>query len=260
MDISLIIYIVIFLAVIVLLFKLIKKVIFAVFASLFLVVLLFAGIGGMVYMDYKDISTKDNFNLNIVYGDFENGLNFGLSIPIENKSEFSVDKLEEISIKSLDEKSLEKEKDDIYLLISENFLKTIMKQNSSYYLIGTKDLQVMTNKVDAKLSREDVLDILESKDAQEEYMELIFDKNEFLVENELVKKMFESELEKQLNTISLKSALFASILKDLEAENTIDFIDGIKDEEILVYPKKFSIKVIKYIPTSFLKGLFEDDK
>ena len=66
MELSLILLVIGFLVVVYLIFKLIKKLIVAVFTVIFVFILIIAGIFGLVYMDFKQLSMQQDFDVNLI--------------------------------------------------------------------------------------------------------------------------------------------------------------------------------------------------
>ncbi len=259
MELSLIIYIIIILAVVVLIFKIIKKIMFAIFATIVFVILIFAGVGTLIYMDYKDLSTM-NGDINILYGNPDN-VQFGLEIPLQNGS-VAEENVSTIEVEDINEQYLKKVDDtdnSLYILVSPEVFKEALSGDETYNLMGTEDLTIAGIEINTSLTSEEVITIIESENSTETYVEIIMEKNEipdielFGVSSEdvLIK-----EIEEELGEVELREALFVSVISDLDAEGTSKVLTGFKEEEINVYPEKFSFKFLRWLPIDMLENIF----
>lgn len=252
MDFNLILYILVFVIVIFLIFKLIKKVFLAIIATIVFVILIIGGIGALVYIDYKDLSNVDKFDVGVLYSNSHDNLEFGFRFEKGEDESIGIENIKKIDVDEINLDELKKSK-EIYLLFKEDFFENVLVENKSYYLPNTEDLKIMTKEINTELTRDEVIEIFNSDNSEDEYIDIIFDKNEFVFENDLVKKLIKTQIELQLGNLELREVLFVSVFDNLEIKNSVDIIDGIKDDTIEVFPTKFSIKVIKYIPTSFIR-------
>lgn len=257
MDTSLIIYLVLFLIVVVGIFMLIKKIIFAVFTVLVLSLIIVAGVGGLVYSDYKQISSQKNFSVNLFYGSYSN-LEFGLSIPFQNKTV----NIQEVrgfnsNVKSL---NLENSK-NFYIFLKKDAFYNLMNSNTNYYLIGTQNLNYLNFKINASITKLQVENLLNlsNSNALEKYSNILYLKNNLsrfgpLAKQSLLKTKIQSELSSK--NVTFREVLFVSVLfQELKKSSTITkLFEDFQNSSLEVYPHRFSFKLLKILPFGIIKG------
>ncbi len=243
MDISFLIYIVLFLVVVILIFKLIKKVIVAIFAVFFLLFLVFAGVGAMMYLDYQDIVGRDMYEIGIIYGDAKNP-QFGVSLFVKDNVP-DVSKSKALDVSKIDVKKLD---DEIYVFIDTEVFKDMLSDNKTYYFYELKEFEVDGEKINASLTKNEVLSIIESKDSLNRYVEIISSERNFetSLKNQLVNNMKSELLKNNLNA-DFRELLFVYITLS-DKDNIDDLVLGFKEEKVNVYPEKFSFKFLRWMP------------
>lgn len=255
MDFSTIMYIIIFLAIAILIFKVIKKIIFAVITLILFVFLIFAGMGTLAYYDYKGLTQLETFNVNVVYGDAQD-IGLGVKIPFENK-EIIKEEISSLDISNLDEEYLDdvdEENGNFYILISKELFENTLNDEDQYYLTGTEGFSYSGLEVETSLNKEEVLFIIDSEESLDEYTKIILSKNDFPdVEAFGISPtdIIADEIQKNLNSMELREALFLSILS--ESSDKTELLVGFKEGELKVYPEKFSFKLLKIVPLDMLK-------
>jgi len=251
MDASLLIYLVIFLVVVFLIFKLIKKIIVAIFAVVFIVVAIFGGIGAMLYFDYQDIVEKDNFSVNLVYGDIDNA-DFGVILPFEQQKVVE-ENIKSLDVSSLDEKKIDDVTDEFYVFIDEDLFGKVLTDDKNYTLKGTEGLEFAGVKINTDLTKEEILNLVNSKNAQDDYVDLILEKNDLSSLKALgAEDIASGTIEKELKGVDFRAVLVLSVLSDLDSDGMKALILGFKEEELNVYPEKFSFKFLRMLPLDFL--------
>lgn len=264
MELSFILFIIGFLLIVYLLFKFIKKIVYAIFSVILLCVLIVGGIGGLIYLDISEMSETSNFELTLVLGTQEQ-VESGVILPIENN------KLVQEKVSSLDVGKYSQDKLDeltsgqYYVFISQDFFYSTLDETTTYTLLGTDEkTEVMGSELDLSFTKQEALSMLESQDAMDVYVDVIYSKNDipdFLqaTAKPLVKAYIEEELSKQ--EVEFKDAVFISLLISSFEEDSqlaLDYIQSYKDEEVMVAPEKFTFKLIKMLPVSLIQSLLED--
>lgn len=249
MELSLLLYIVIFIAVVVLIFKIIKKVALAIFTVFFLIFLIVAGIGGLIYLDYKSIMEQDSYEVNMIYGLPENGVAMGVSIPIENNS-MNSEGISSIDISVIDETYLKREQNEgIYVVVSREAMGNILDENETYYIQGTENLSIGGYDIETGLTKDEVLEILDSNDSNGLYVETLLEKNDLpKIPGVDTEKFFTGSLEQGLDGKEINEVLFLSVLAEMDKQDTTELIENFKDDEVQIYPEKFIFSFLKAMP------------
>lgn len=260
MDISLILLILGFLIVTYLIFKFIKKVVLAILTFVILIILIIGGVFGLVALDINNLASQNNFNVNLIYGSLDSPM-FGLTIPIVNKSVVE-ENVSGFDIKSINGKAVRGSKEDFYVFIHKNVFNSILSDNDSYYLIGTKGLKIMSFKVETKLSKSEVLNIINSSSPIDSYVNVIYSENKFpevagVSAKSLIKKELEAKLKER--NLNLEQALFISVLDDLKDNPNValEFIKGFKNGSVEIYPDRLTFKLVKFLPISTIMNYFQ---
>ena len=251
METSFILLIIGFIVVTYLIFKFIKKVVWAVFSFIFLIILIIGGIFGLVALDINNLASQSDFNVYVMYGNSQNPV-FGLEIPIENKSvnQDKVSKVDISTIKSVDLDSVDK---DFYIFLSKDEFSKLLNDNQSYYLIGTRNLNIAGFDIETKLTKSQVIDILNSNSPIDSYVDVIYSENSFpevagISAKPLLKEKIQSELDKK--HVNLEQALFVSVLMDSvnNPNSIVELVQAFKDKQLEVYPDRFTFKLVRMLP------------
>jgi len=262
METSFILLIIGFIIATYLIFKFIKKIVWAVFSFVFLIILIIGSIFGLVALDINNLASQNDFNVYFMYGNSQNP-QFGLEIPVVNKSinQDNVKKVDIDSIKSTDLNSL---KDNFNIYLSKGELSKLLDTNKNYYLIGTKNLSIAGFDIETKLTKSQVLDILNSNSPIDNYVDVIYSENSFpkvagISAKTLLKEKIQSELDKK--NVNLEQALLVSVLMDsLDNSNSfVELVQGYKDGQIEVYPDRFTFKLVRILPVSTIMDYIPKD-
>jgi len=263
MDLTLLLLVLGFVIFSILIFKLIKKIIFAVITFIFLIVLTVASVFGLVYLDFNHLSSQSDFNVNLIYGNSENP-DIGISLEVKNKSldyenfkRFDISTLKDIDLNDGDN-------ENFYIFFDKKFLANMLKDDGVYYLEGTKDLRIAGMKIETGLTKDEYLMLLDSQDSDVngKFVSLILEKNsDYSMLGDLFKEEANDFLKNSLKSfnLDLKEALFLSIISESfnSNSNLIEFIQGFKENDLEVYPNRFTFTLIKMLPTNFLTDKIE---
>jgi len=182
-----------------------------------------------------------------------------LNIKIVNKTP-DLENIKSISMSELSELKPEdiSSEDKVFVIsVDEELLKSIMTKDN--YEIPGMNSSAELEKYDLTLTKFDVIEILNSEDDISKYIEIIEKKNKLsVVEKTLFetvgKQMIKSELEK--NGITLKEAVFLTVIsEEMQNErNSIKMVEGFKDETLMIYPERFSFKLVRLLPVDTVQG------
>ena len=262
METSFILLVIGFLVVSYLIFKFIKKIIWAVVSFIFLIILIIGGVFGLVALDMNNLASQNDFNVYFMYGNSANP-QFGLEIPIVNKS-VDQENIKKVDISSIKKVNLDSVKNDFYVYLSKDELSKILNNNKSYYLIGTKNLNVAGFDIETKLTKSQVESILDSNAPIDNYVDIIYSENKFpeiagVSAKPLLKEKIQSELDKK--NLNLEQALFVSVLMDSlnNPTNVVELVQGFKDKELEIYPDRFTFKLVRMLPVQTIMSYMPKD-
>ncbi|MCA9459005.1 MAG: hypothetical protein KC550_00490 [Nanoarchaeota archaeon] len=256
MDLGLILFIVGVLFVIIMIFKFIKKIVFAILSVVLFLALIVGGIFLLVYLDVSNLSDQTNFDVKIVYGKVDTPI-MGVSVPIVEQSldAFGVKSLE---VSTIDEDSLKELGDgEFYIFISEELYTNMLNNKTKYYLQGTEEIIISDIEVDTALSKDQVLELLSSENPLDDYVDIIYSQNDFEFLGTSAKATIKNDIETELSTISInfQEVVFISTLitSISSSENSLKLVEGFKDDELQVYPDKFTFKLVKMLPAKTIQ-------
>lgn len=262
MDTSFILLILGFLVVTYLIFKFIKKIVVAVFSFIFLIILIIGSVVGLAALDVNNLASQSDFNVNVFYGSVDKPV-FGLSIPVVNKSvdQNSVSKYDINLLKSVD---LEKEDKNFYIFYSRELFANSLSDSKNYYLMGTKDLNILSVDINASLTKSQVIEILNDNSPIDKYVDVVYNQNKVSdLLADTIKSMFKEEIQSKLDEkhLDLEQALFVSVLMDVSGDNNfiVSLINGFKSDELQVYPDRFTFKLVKMLPVDTIIGYIPAD-
>ena len=260
MNWTFIIILIVSILVVYLIFKLIKKVIFAILTVVLLFTLVIGGVFGLAYLDFKQLSEKQDFSVYLVYGE-PGDEQYSLLIPVENQ-EINADAVQSTEL-SVTQDQLEQEETDFYVFISEEFYEEqIVTQEREYTFLGADEYNVEELQVNINLSEEEVQEIYDSNTPVVEFVDILVENNpdlEPLAElglDEVIVEDLRSELEER--EIGFKDALFAStIVSSIQQDETVvyDILRAYQEGDIEIYPERFSFKLLKLAPIGLVENL-----
>ncbi len=245
-----------------LIFKLIKKIVVAIFSFVFLILIIVGAVFGVVYLDYNYLASQNNFDVNIIYGNSDSS-EFGVTIPIVDKQP-DLTEISNFDVKTITDEILNAEEGDFNIFVNKSLFNNLLNDNNDYYLIGTKDLVYSGIEIESKLTKSQVLEIINSNDGFNTYVDILFELNG---EPELMgvslKPMIKTELNNNLDemNIGLKEALFLSVFEEISTDSNagITLIQGFKNDELEIYPQRFSFGLIKYLPVDTLTSFIPEN-
>lgn len=261
MDFTLILLILGFALLVFLIFKFIKKIIFAVLTLVLLVVLIIGTVFGLVYLDYNYLKNQKDFDVNIVYKDGEDYV-LGAVIPVKNKSmDFeAVSGLDGESLSSIDVDSINSD-DDLFVITVDKALYYSLLNEESYEIPGMDSSEFAD--YDTTLNPDEVKRVMEATDAIGEYLEIVFVKNDIddmvkSVTEPMIRMKIESELDSR--NMDFKQMIFLVTMSSVIGgeRNVLTLIEGYKDEEIMIYPERFTFKLLKYLPAGTIKSFIPE--
>lgn len=248
MTLELILLILGFLLVVFLIFKFIKKVFVAVVSLILFVVLIFAGVVGLVYMDYNYVANQDDYTVNMVYVEGNEYL-FGITFPvIENK--LDLDQVQSLSgeeLENLDPEELEAGDKQYAILIDAGLFAQIIEDDSFVIAeIGGDNVS---------LDSEGILEVINSEDPEDTFFEVVV---------ESAQEVEEQDVEEYLEDINLgpKEAVFLVALNESlsDEENALRIAEGFKEDELQIYPERYTFKLFKFlIPTETIRSFISED-
>ena len=259
METSILIMFVIAIVAIYLIFKFIKKMIFAVISAIMVVLLLFGGVIGIAVYDMKALSEKVDFNVNLAYYSKENYI-LGATLPIVNSAidETGIKSLSESNFKNLDYTNLDKKGSEFVIKFSREELEKIISAET--YSPSFLDNLNLPEESTIKLTKYEILDIIESSDAINKLTDKIFkDNNVNPLLIETLKPTLISSLEEGLSEfgVSFNEALFFDLLMSSVDKNNINYLETLslyKDDKIEIYPNRLTFSLVKMLPSSFIQG------
>ncbi len=267
MDTSFIIYIILFLVVVFLIFKFIKKLVFAVFAVIVLVVLIIGGIGGLIYSDINNLTSQEDYNVKIIYAQSSEDYLFGVSLPIENQS-LGVDKVVSLSdaqLNTLDVDTIDDKSNEFVIIVDDSRFEMLVVEES-YDLNSLGDFDFSSYKdYNLVLSKQDVLDIVNSDNGEEMLVDILFKNNNLEgTEAKIAKPALLNAVKSSLSEVNLsfREALFLLIVSNSmeNSQGLVNIVEGYKEGDIEVYPNRISFRFLKLLPASTIKSFFSDNE
>lgn len=251
-------YLVIIIVIVILIFKIIKKLVYAVLTVIFFFILLFAGVGGLIYADYNYITDNQDVLFKVVYE--KNGeYLFGVDIPVKN-STIDNSQIKGISDLSRISKKIESEqKTFLIILDSQLFEKLIL--NRTFSLAETLELPSDFN-LDLTFEGSELLKIIESSTPEQEVSNLLLGESSIapilnLMGDDFLANLISSET---LGIdLSINELLFLFILTQSieDQRNMVLLIEGFKEEELEIYPNRFVFRLLELLPTKTILGFLE---
>lgn len=260
MDISLILLIVGFLLVAFLIFKLIKKVIVAIVTVVITFVLLVGGIVGLVYLDINNLTSNENYNIQVVYEKDDNYL-FGLKLGVENNS-VDLEDIDSISKSNLDDlKTEELKKDDntfVIIIPEESFEQLIINSTYDYseFLLNNENFEGLN----LELEGEEIKSIIESNNPNDEFIDVLLkDTSISDLELEMVRSVIENAMEIQMSnsSLSINEILFVyTISQSVESKDKFKILfSEYKKNNIEVYPDRITFKMFRILPLDIILNM-----
>lgn len=263
METSFIIILLIAILLIYLIFKFIKKVVVAAISAILVVLLLFGGVIGLAVYDVKSLSEQTDFTIDLIYQNQGEYL-LGTEFSIEN-SEINPEKITSISedeFNALEPKKISKSDNKFVVILEKEILEKAISLNTfNFEFLAAEDLP---EEIKLGLTKQEVFDLIESKTATDDLINILFEKNEIadIIATALkpaLKTTIETELEKL--GITINQAIFLSSFQLALDENELDLIlllESYKDDDTKIYPDRFSFSLVRMLPVSFLSGALEN--
>ena len=238
MDTYFIVSVIIFFVIIVLILKLVKKTILAVILSILFVFLIILAVGTLIFLDIRTLNQTQGFTLQLVYGDSKEA-EFAINAPFEDGFP-SIDDINSVVHRP------SRSEDDIYVVyFSEDILESLLRDSSNYTILGYDNLSVN----DIELSKEEVFILLNSKNSDQEYLQLLLEKNQ---------DAKRSALQEEINSYRLSArevlffSLFKTFAKDLTGQSQLAILSAYRKGEITLVPERLTFKLAKFLPSNFI--------
>ena len=234
--------------------KLIKKVVFAILAVVLLVVLMFAGVAGLVYLDMKGLASKTDYDVNFLLEEGE-VYTLGFGFPVEDgKFEFlDVYGLSQSDISKIDVDEISKSDNLFVVSINREFLESL---TSDEYPVNSFISSEENKDYNLTFTKEEIFSLMNSESLINDMEEIISEKDDAQSQT-LSAEIEEYIVEKDMDMGTL---IFSVVLSDVlsDESNSLDLITGYKDGEINVYPDRITFKLFRWLPTKTIQGFFED--
>lgn len=260
MNFEFLIYLLILLIAVIVIFKVIKKLIFAILTVITLFILVFVGIGALVYADYNYLSSNENFTIDLVYQK-EDSFVLGVEIPFEN-SEMKIEKAKSIGDLNSISKSI-KSKDNKFLVIidEELFEKLISNRQVSLTKILPEE---QTQDLNLQVSGSEIIELLDSELIEEELILIIIEENEIplIFQDVAVSTLEEAfvNLESELGMEAQELIFLLSLYDSVQDEkNILSLIEGFKKGTLEVYPNRFVFRLVKLFPVDTIRNFLPDN-
>lgn len=262
MDFSLLVLVLGFVFVAFLIFKLIKRVVVAFFSVFLIFVLLVCGIFGVIYYDLNNLSSSSELSFNLVYEKDDSYL-FGLNLPFKNSNLVfeNVSSLDEDFVENLNVSNLKNNKNDFVVVLEKKAFEEILEKSYDFsdfvYLNFTK-----VKEYDFKFSSFEVVEILESRNSEDIFLEILLDNNQIEgFQRNLLKSYFKKRFEiiEEENNLKFREMIFGFVLKSSfeNKDSILSYLENFDEDRINIYPTRLSFKLLKIIPTSTLKSFIE---
>lgn len=258
MEFNLILLVVGFLVLVWLIFKFIKKLVFAILAVFLLVILIFGGTIGLVYLDLNNLAAQEDFEINLVLKEGENYI-LGTSFDVKNQ-EFdvsSVNTLTESDLNDLNVKEISDEDNLFIVELDKEFFEEIMVEEYTFEGIqGYEDY-------DLSLTKNEVLELIDESSSSEELVDILLEKNEVDgILADIAKPTLVSEIDSYINNsgVQFQEAIFLMALSQSVSDksNALDLVQGFKDDEISIYPDRFTFGLVRMLPAETLQENLPD--
>ena len=258
MDTSLIIMIVGFLVLVWLIFKFVKKIVTAIFTILLLLVVIFAGAYGLIYFDFKSLSSEEVLDIQILHSKDDAFLR-GVSIPLRN-GELEFEELKGMSsefLASFDPKSTEAE-NSYHIVIEDEFFQILMDKDE----FSSEDLAF--GKYTLELSKTDLEKIVDTKSSGD-LADILLESTDLTGNEKKVAKInLANVIDKELGTreIDTGTLMFLLVLADAseDPKSLVQLTQAFKDKDLRVYPSRFSFTLVRMLPSGTILNLLDVDE
>ena len=249
MDFSVLLFVLGILLILFIIFKLIKKIIVAVIFCFIFLILIVGVVFGVIFLDIKSITDSQRIDVELLLTDSDENL-FSILIPIED----GVVNYENVSsVEVLDKEN----RTNFYsIYFPKEVFEDVLLRGETYYLPGTENKSVLGVEVDFGLEKEEVLSIIESKDALGEYVVIISKKNNVSGFEDIARGIIEEEFEKNMS-LGFKGALFLATLEkeflDVNGKSHLTIFSAYRRGEIVIEPERLTFKLVKFLPLEYVE-------
>lgn len=267
MEMSLILLILGFIVVVFLIFKFIKKLVFAVITLVFFVIIIIGSVFGLAYLDYSHLTSQNDYTVDVVYLK-DNEYSLGLRVPIVNGNP-DINKVESISkteLEDLKPENIENEDARFVIVITEELYNKLLENADVYQMSDEESSSFGQFELNLSIESDQAKDITESPDPKEELKDVIIENNDFSnAEEVLADPIIDSYIEKSLEEVGIDAneAMFAVVIQQSleEQENIITIVEAFKEEDLEIYPQRFTFTLAKNIvPIGTIKSFLLDEE
>jgi len=256
MDITLILIIIGVLLGVYIIFKFIKKLVFAIITTILLIGIVIGSVFGIVYLDFKQLSSSTDFNVDVIYLN-SNNYEFGTKIMFKNNSKIDLNSIKGISgteLQSIDAKNIVKD-DNLYVIEIDNKLFDSLIANKTFNFDQFKTNKAFSS-FKLELTGKEISTILNSKNAQNDFIKLILDKNNYQGQvRAAISPIIKSEIGKL--PFKIKEILFLAVMQESlkDQANIIKLLKAYKnDNGVNVYPDRYTFKMLRMLPISTIES------
>jgi len=256
MDITLILLVIGILFGIYLIFKFVKKLIFAVFSVILLFVVIVGSIFGLVYLDFKQLSSQTDFDVDVIYVNGQN-YEFGTQVMIRNNSNIDLDSIKGLSkseLSLIDVSSIKKE-DNLFIVEIDSVLFDSLIANNTFTFDQFANNDAFSS-FTLEFTGEEISSLLVSNNAKEEFVTMILDKNNMKGALRIAAEgILNSEIDKL--PFQIKEILFLVVMQNSmeDKNNVLALLKAYKnDEGIAVYPDRFTFKLVRMLPVNTIES------
>lgn len=234
----------------ILIFKLIKKLVVAAFTFLMMIVLVLAGVGGLIYYDITSLANKEEFILHSQLKD-SNQIIAGFTLPFENQS------AKYTQVSGFDNsQEINNESEYLVTIKEESFYNLVRERTISFDAFSFSAL----NEYETELSGQQYFELMNSQNPVENLIDTLYEnvtlptqlkkevKQQALEEIQL--RMEEQNLSEQDFFFALG---FSSLINDRGTYYSL--LKLYRNGDVEVTPKTISMKFISYIPTGIFNNV-----
>jgi len=256
MDFNLILILLAIVVGVYLIFKFIKKLVFAVFTAVFLFVAVIGGVFGLVYLDFNQLSSQTDFDIDVIYVN-EGNYAFGTQIMVRNNSQINLTSVKGISgsdLSAIDINKITKE-DNLFVVEVDSVLFNSLIENNTFSFNQFASNDALSS-FTLEFTGSEISNLLVSTNAKNEFVTLLLDKNNMKgIIRETVKPIINSEITNL--PFDIKQLLFLAVMQESlkNKDNILTLLKAYKnDNGLAVYPDRYSFKLLKMLPVDTIQS------
>jgi len=226
-------------------FKILKKLLKALVTAILLIIILLSLITVIVYIDAKKLTKA-------IQGPKEIFVLSGSSLSAGGyikTNDFTKDDIKNLNIFQYYNKTYLDESEDLYLVPKPNKPENLVLLIYANYLV--KDQTMSFEEYDVEIGEIKLAELLQTNNL-EESAEIFASKSEY--DSETILKELSEEYE---NSEELKASLMLSLLSTQQKEDGNYIFNGIKKDEIIIFPDFITLKVLDFLPESITNKIMQ---